>query len=233
MPRMPDAAVIAEPTELDVVVAHKGVVRWKCHTTGRAGHSARPEAGDNAIYKMAPVLTALQRYHREVLPGMGSHPLCGPATLSVGTIRGGTSVNTIPDRATIEIDRRLRPDEDPAAAYRHLIDHLAVEAGLAEPPQHDPPYMEGLALSDQQNGPLAERLATVARDVAGACRPVGVPYATDAAFLAAEGVPTVVFGPGSIDQAHTKDEWLSLDQLEEAAEILYRFLCLGADWGSR
>jgi acetylornithine deacetylase len=228
IPRLPDAAVIAEPTDLDVVVAHKGVTRWQCHTRGRAGHSCRPEAGENAIYKMAAVLEALQRYHREVLPGLGSHPLCGTATLSVGTIHGGVVVNTIPDRCTIEIDRRLRPGEVAAAAHRHLAEYLASLPGQTEPPTLDPPFMEGPAMSNADNGPLADRLASLVEEVAGRCRRLGVPYATDAAFLAAEGVPTVVFGPGSIAQAHTNDEWISLDQVERATEILYRFV---SSWG--
>ena len=155
---------------------------------------------------------------------MGSHPLCGPATLSVGTIHGGVSVNTIPDHATIEIDRRLRPDENPTAAYQHAVEYLNSHADLAGSPVHDPPYLEGPALSDEANGALAERLAKVVTQVTGRCRRVGVPYATDAAMLAAAGIPTVVFGPGSIQQAHTKDEWIALDQLEMAVEILVRFL---------
>jgi acetylornithine deacetylase/succinyl-diaminopimelate desuccinylase-like protein len=229
IPRAPDAAVIAEPTDLDVVVAHKGVVRWRCHTRGRAGHSAQPVPGDNAIYRMAPALVAIERYQREVVGSLACHPLCGPATVSVGTIRGGISVNTIPSRCTIEIDRRLPPGEDPQAAYRHLVDHLAVETDLDVRLEHDPPFMEGPALSDDANGPLADRLAGIAGEVAGRCRQVGVPYATDAAFIATLGTPTVVFGPGSIAQAHTDDEWLALDELEQAAEILYRFVRRGVD----
>jgi acetylornithine deacetylase/succinyl-diaminopimelate desuccinylase family protein len=229
IPRRPDAAVIAEPTGLDVVVAHKGVVRWRCHALGRAGHSARPEAGDNAIYKMARALVAMDRYQREVVGALKTHRLCGRATMSVGTVRGGTSVNTIPARCTIEIDRRLPPGEDPEGARQHLIDYLQREAGLDFPLQHDPPYMQGPALSDEKNGRLADRLAEIAAQVAGTCRRVGVPYATDAAFVSAAGIPTVVFGPGSIEQAHTDDEWLPLDQLEQAAEILYRFCREGLD----
>jgi acetylornithine deacetylase/succinyl-diaminopimelate desuccinylase-like protein len=223
IPRKPDAAVVAEPTGLDVVVAHKGVVRWRCHTRGRAGHSAQPERGDNAIYKMARVLRVLEGYQREVVATLGSHPLCGPATMSVGTIRGGISVNTIPAQCTIEIDRRLPPGEEPARAYRHLVDHLGRDGDLDFPLQHDPPYMQGPALSDENNRRLADRLVRIATGVVGDCRRVGVPYATDAAFIGEAGIPTVVFGPGSLAQAHTDDEWLPLDQLEQAAEVLYRF----------
>ncbi len=221
--RKPDAAVVAEPTDLDVVVAHKGVVRWRCHARGRAGHSAQPERGDNAIYKMARALRVLEGYQREVVGALGSHPLCGPATMSVGTIRGGISVNTIPAQCTIEIDRRLPPGEEPNEAYRYLIEHLARDGDLDFPLEHEPPYMQGPALSDEENRGLADQMVRIVTGVAGDCRPVGVPYATDAAFIAAAGIPTVVFGPGSIDQAHTDDEWLPLDQLEQAAEILYQF----------
>ncbi|MGA2064664.1 MAG: M20 family metallopeptidase [Thermoguttaceae bacterium] len=220
--RKPDAAVALEPTGLDVVVAHKGVIRWQCHARGRAAHSSQPEAGRNAIYLMARTVTALERL-AAALPGGPAHPLCGPATLSVGTIHGGTSVNTVPDRCTIEIDYRLPPGQDPQAARNGLIASLAQQADLAGGLEHAPPYMEGLPLSDELSGPLAERLAAVVTAVAGGCGRTGVPYASNAAFYAAVGVPTVVFGPGSLHQAHTADEWIPLDELYQAAEVLYRF----------
>ncbi|MHC4398090.1 MAG: M20 family metallopeptidase [Planctomycetota bacterium] len=229
IPRKPDAAVIAEPTDLDVVVAHKGVIRWRCHTRGRAGHSARPNADDNAIYRMGRLLVQLEQYQRGGVGRLCSHSLCGPATMSVGTVRGGVSVNTVPSRCTIEIDRRTPPGEDLESARRHLVEHLATNAPADTSAEHDPPFMQGPALSDESNGPLADQLARIARDVAGDCRKTGVPYATDAAFLAAAGIPTVVFGPGSIEQAHTDDEWISLDQLEQATEVFHRFARLGVD----
>jgi acetylornithine deacetylase/succinyl-diaminopimelate desuccinylase-like protein len=222
IPRRPDAAVVAEPTELDVVVAHKGTVRWRCHATGRAAHSAQPELGENAIYKMARGLSDIERYAREVVPSQGTHPLCGNPTLSVGVIRGGISVNTVPDRCTIEIDRRFLPGDDPEAAWRHAVQYLSRDAE-AEALEHEPPFLQSKALADESNGALAERLATIAGRVAGCGRRIGVSFGTDAACYAATGVPAVVFGPGSIRQAHTRDEWVALDQLEQAAEILYDF----------
>jgi acetylornithine deacetylase len=222
-PRRPDFAIVAEPTELDIVVAHKGMVRWRCRTRGRAAHSSLPQLGDNAIFRMAPVLTALERYHRDVLSRSPEHPLCGRATLSVGTIHGGISVNTVPDVCTIEIDRRLLPEDDPARVYRDVIDYLAGKVDRPGSIEHLPPMMESRGLSDAGNSALADRLAVAVREVRGTSQRIGVPFGTNATAYGAH-FPTVVFGPGSIAQAHTADEWLALDQLEQASEILYRFL---------
>jgi acetylornithine deacetylase len=221
IPRCPDAAVIAEPTSLDVVVAHKGVVRWRCITAGRAVHASCPEAGDNAIYKMARVLTALERYQRDIVPRLAAHPQCGSATISVGMIHGGISVNIVPDRCTIDIDRRLPAGENAEDARRHLADYLRQCPELDFPVEHEPSYMHGPPLSDDRNGRIACRLSALARAVGGRSQHTGAPYATDAGFIG-QAVPCVVFGPGSIAQAHTKDEWIALDQLQQAAEILYR-----------
>ncbi len=222
LPRAPDAAIVAEPTDLQVVVAHKGVVRWRCHTLGRAAHSSQPERGDNAIYRMGRVLGELEKYAAEVAPHLGSHPRCGSPTLSVGTVSGGLSVNTVPDRCTIEIDRRLIPGEQPRDAYQMVIDHVAKFVG-ADGVQHDPPFMTGPGLSERLSGPLAERLLAAIRPSCATSTTVGVAYGTNAAAISAAGVPCVVFGPGSIDQAHTADEWIDLDALQQASEILFRF----------
>jgi acetylornithine deacetylase/succinyl-diaminopimelate desuccinylase family protein len=227
-PRMPDYAIVAEPTDLEVVVAHKGMVRWKCRTHGRAAHSSRPDQGQNAIYRMARVVAALERYQRELLEHSPEHPLCGRPTLSVGTIHGGISVNTVPDCCTIEIDRRLLPDDVPAQKRQHVIDYLAQQSNLGDSIEHLPPMMESRGLSDTNNGALAAQLATAAREVRGTANTIGVPFGTNATAYGAH-FPTVVFGPGSIAQAHTADEWVALDQVEQASEILYRFLKRVAD----
>jgi acetylornithine deacetylase len=222
-PRRPDGCVVAEPTSLQVVVAHKGVVRWRCHARGRATHSSQPHLGINAIFRMRPVLAALERYQKEIAPTLGEHPRCGRPTLSVGTITGGLSVNTVPDRCTIEIDRRLIPGEDPHSAYRQVIEFVTREVGAESGIEHDAPFLIGVGLKDDHNPAVAGAMAAAATDAGIACQSIGVPYGTDAAAYDAAGVPSVVFGPGSIDQAHTADEWVSLDELEQASEALYRF----------
>jgi acetylornithine deacetylase len=223
LPRVPDAAIVAEPTRLNVVVAHKGAVRWRCHTTGVATHSSQPHLGDNAIYHMARVLQMFEQYGRDIVPTLASHPLVGQPTLSVGLISGGISVNTVPDRATIEVDRRVLPGEDPQAAFDHAIDFVNSRLTTGTPIVHDPPFMFTRGLADDANGELAGRLAAATREHGGPGERIGVPFGTDAPHFAATGCPTVVFGPGSIDQAHTADEWLDLDQLRTAADILYDF----------
>lgn len=222
LPRQPDVAVIAEPTSLNVVIAHRGVVRWKVRMRGRAAHSSQPHLGDNAIYKMARVIPVFERYQQEVTPTLTKHHLCGNPTLSVGTIQGGVSVNTVPDHVVIDIDRRVLPGEDPDEVYRFVVDYVNRNIGDLKV-EHEAPYISGGGLADDNNAELAERLARAARSITGRCDKIGVPYGTDAAVTGRWGIPSVVFGPGSIDQAHTCDEWLELAQLEKAAEILYRF----------
>jgi acetylornithine deacetylase/succinyl-diaminopimelate desuccinylase family protein len=222
-PRKPDAAIVAEPTSLDVVVAHKGCVRWECRIRGRAVHSSRPELGDNAIYKMARVLRVLERYQREVAPTLGEHPRCGRPSLSVGTITGGISVNTVPDECVIKIDRRLLPDEEPAVAMQHVVEYLAHDTTIDFPVHHDPPFLPSRGLPDHHNTNLGEQVRSTAESVSAGRKLIGVPYGTDASTFQNAGVPSVVFGPGSIDQAHTADEWIETNGLHQAAEVLYRF----------
>ncbi len=224
LPRVPDGCIVAEPTKLNVVVAHKGAVRWRCHTGGIATHSSQPHLGDNAVYHMARVLQVLESYAKEVVSHLSVHPLCGHPTLSVGLISGGISVNTVPDRCTIEIDRRVLPGEDPEVAYRHAIDYLSTVVPVGTPVIHDKPFLMTHGLSDEHNQAFGDQLGTVIRERhPNAGEAVGVPFGTNAPHYARTGCPTVVFGPGSIDQAHTADEWLEVEQLRAAGEILFEF----------
>ena len=227
LPRRPDAAIVAEPTELKVVVAHKGAVRWRIRTSGEAGHSSSPNPDANAIYKMAQTIRGLEEFQRTVLARRDAHPLCGPPTLSVGTIRGGLSVNTVPDACVIEVDRRILPGEQSDVVYREVIEFLASRSGSIRGIEHESPFLDGRSLADGPNQDLARKLTEASNTVFEGCEEIGVPFGTDAATLAAAGVPTVVFGPGSIQQAHTADEWLSVEQLELACEALYQFMARG------
>jgi acetylornithine deacetylase len=227
-PRLPDAAIVAEPTEFKVVVAHQGVVRLRCHTIGRAAHTSRPEAGINAIYGMAQIVQALECLHVALQKDGPSHPLCGRPTACVSTIHGGVGINTVPERATIEIDRRIGPNERPENAYedisRLIVEQVDVGRCRVE---LDPPTMQSRGLSDERNQTLAKSLAALVEKWCGTGKLIGVPYATDAAAIAAAGVPTVVFGPGSIAQAHTADEFIEVDALRLATDIFQKIATEG------
>jgi acetylornithine deacetylase len=217
-----DGAIVAEPTKLQIVKAHKGVVRWNVVATGRSCHSSSPEKGVNAIYRMGRLLVAIEEFAEE-LRRKRTDPLLGPATLSVGMIEGGTSVNTVPDRCRIEVDRRVIPGEDPLAAPGELDEFLRKRAGIELPYELEPAWLAAPALSPEGSGDLIARLGKAISAIQGSFEVTAVPYGTDAATIAGAGIPSVVFGPGDIAQAHTCDEWLALDQLEQASEMLYRF----------
>src|SRR2546423_8957204 len=119
--------------------------------------------GDNAIYRMSRVLQVFEQYGRDVVPKLATHPLCGHPTLSVGLISGGISVNTVPDRCTIEVDRRVLPVEDPQIALDHCLDFLQTQLGSRLPVVHEPPFMLTRGLADTNNGALAERLTSAIR----------------------------------------------------------------------
>ena len=220
--RRPDLTIIAEPTSLDIVVAHRGVTRWKLRTAGRASHSSKPAEGINAIYRMAKVVGHLEEYAAQLERDTTPHAMVGTPTLSVGRIEGGISVNVVPPECSIEIDRRVIPGEDQAAVIEKvavfLRDRLDFEFEML------PPWCEVGFLPDGGNSGLADQLMIHVEAVVGQRGKIGVPYGTNAAATAAAGVPTVVFGPGAMAQAHTKDEWIEAAQLEQASEILFRFL---------
>ena len=137
-------------------------------------------------------------------------------------IEGGISVNTVPDRCTVEIDRRLLPDEQAEAAMAEVVTYLQQQLPDLEL-QHAKPFLAAPGLSDRHNADLAQSLSQVIQQFGHAGQVIGVPYGTDASTLASPEVPAVVFGPGDIAQAHTADEWIELEQLRTAADILYAF----------
>ncbi|HVJ68986.1 MAG TPA: M20 family metallopeptidase, partial [Caulifigura sp.] len=224
LPVAPDVAIVAEPTSLDVVVAHRGVLRFKIRTAGVACHSSNPAAGVNAIYRMARVVSVLQEYAAQLASGE-QHPLCGPATLSVGRIDGGVSVNIVPESCSVEIDRRLRPGETFATALEELRQSVTTRVDF--PATFEPPWIECPPFGDGENRELSSDLLSHIGAVAGPRKAIGVPFGTHAAYTSAAGVPSVVFGPGSIEQAHTKDEFIEIEPLRQAAEIYYR-ICAGS-----
>jgi len=214
----PRAAFVGEPTSLKIIIAHRGVVRWAVAAQGKSAHSAHPEQGVNAIYRMASVVSGLEALAARIRQ-RPPHPLVGPPTLSVGTIHGGHSVNTVPDRCVIEVDRRLVPGESADAAeaeVRALVEARGATmerffaAGAFEVPRDA--AVVGMAVEAVE--------AVLGRDA----EVVGVAYATEAPEVFDAGIPCVVLGPGDGSKAHSADEFIALDQLEAAERIYERLM---------
>lgn len=216
---MPEAAIVAEPTELRLVRANKGVLRFRVLTRGRSAHSSKPHLGSNAIVAMAPVIEALAR-ENDRLAAASSHSLLGPATLSIGLIEGGAQVNFVPEHCGITLDRRLLPGEKGDAVLAGIDALLAPLNAKVERP--------ALLVDEAMETPLdAAVVATASAVLSGmgeAAESVGVPFGCDATKLSRAGIPSLIFGPGSIDQAHGAVEYVELRQVEKALDFYRRFL---------
>ncbi len=219
-----DYAIVAEPTLLNIVNAHKGVARWLLETTGRACHSSRPDQGVNAVYRMSKLLRGIEEYAAK-LQSLPPDPVLGPRTISVGRVAGGVSPNTVPDFCRADVDRRLLPGETFESATADLDEFLKTLPGVDFPFTLTQASPGCTPLDPAQSVELVKRFGSVIDSVVGNHTVHSVPFGTDASRIAVTGVPAVVFGPGDIAQAHTKDEWIDLSQLEPAAEILFRFAC--------
>jgi acetylornithine deacetylase/succinyl-diaminopimelate desuccinylase-like protein len=212
-----DLAIVGEPTGLRVVTAHKGNLWLRFQTRGRSAHGARPELGRNAIHAMARVVDLLETRYAASLRHR-RHIILGRPTVSVGVISGGTQANIVPDLCSILADRRTLPGET-EQSVRKEIASLFRTHGL-EVSMIDEKLGACLPLETDIRTPLVAQFM----NCIGQEGPLGVDYFCDASVLSQVGIPSVVFGPGDIAQAHTADEWVSLAQLDRARVVLTRFL---------
>ena len=203
-----DFVMAGEPTSLNVVYAHKGSCWLHLETSGVAVHASRPESGSNAIYKMGDAIDCLRR---EVAPRLAekSDPVLGHSTLSVGIIHGGSKVNIVPDYCEASVDIRTIPGIDTAFVedmLRNRVPDIRIQIRGSDPLYTDP------------NHPLIEKLKSLGSTLEGA------PWFCDAAVFASKGSASIAIGPGSIAQAHTADEFISLDDLEKGGAFFLSFL---------
>jgi len=216
-------AVVGEPTELRPVVAHNGCARFRLATRGVACHSSLPHEGRSAISAMARVIQHLETVHAPSLTA--SHDLTGYATCTLNTIRGGSAPNIIPDRCVIEIDRRSVPGErweaDVVGRLESSLADLAEADGaldyeLRVDSNHPP-------LTTDRNDGLTRWVQNVLKQQSLPTLCLGAPFCTHAGMLDSAGLPAIVIGPGSPHKAHTKDEWVAVEQIERGV-TLYRQL---------
>lgn len=212
-----DLAIVGEPTLLQVVTAHKGSLWLRLETRGKAAHGARPELGRNAVHEMARIVDALETDYAAGLKKR-RHKLLGTGTINVGTIAGGTQPNIVPASCAISIDRRTLPGETEAGVRREIQAFLATRQLKAS--FNNQKLAPCLPLETKSDLPLVKALL----QSVGQRKPAGVHFFCDAAVLAEGGIPSVVFGPGDIAQAHTIEEWISIKELERAKAFLVSYL---------
>lgn len=218
-----DAAVVCEPTSLAVMPAHKGFVWVEADFRGRAAHGSRPEAGVDAIEHAGRYLTALDSLRSRLRTGE-PHPLLGHGSFHAGTVDGGSAPSVYPDACRLVLERRTLPGENAAGIieeFQAVLDRLA-----ADVPELEAKVTQGLARPATEvssDSPLVEALLAACADEGVDPVVAGMTAWVDAAFLNEAGTPAVCFGPGSIAQAHSADEWIDPSEIVTCAAVLERF----------
>ncbi|MBA2695787.1 MAG: M20 family metallopeptidase [Actinobacteria bacterium] len=220
-PQRPEllGCVVAEPTDLQTIIAARGACYLDITVTGVAAHAGRPDDGRNAISGAAAIVAELERWHAEL--AAQAHPLVGPPTFNVGTVHGGTGGSVVPAECRLGVDRRLLPGErieDVLAAARGRLDRLRLgERGLSYTVD-SPMDMPGFETPAEHA--LVSAIDGAARAAGGPGLPLGGwTAACDGGFVATQwSMPVVVLGPGSVnEQAHRPDESVGVDDLVTAA----------------
>ena len=219
-------AVVGEPTQLDVITACKGIIRWKITTNGKAAHSSRPEKGQNAIYDMMDLIYGIKN---DLIPSYKNtkHRLLGSPTFSVGCINGGIAVNIIPDKCSIEVDRRLLPGETGDSAKSEILELINrlkkvnkdLDIYISEP------TVETIPIDTDINEKIVKTSMKSCDKIIGKSKMKGVCFGCDASSFTGAGIPSIVLGPGNILQAHTEDEFVNLEEVCHASEI-YSQICI-------
>ena len=212
--------VAGEPTGLEVVRACKGTVRWFVELNGRAAHTAKPHEGLSAINAGRALLGA---YDSEMERRAYAHPLLGAPTLTCTAFEAGEGPNTVPSKARLRFDYRYLPSESGAkvhAEFKAIAENLETAMpGLGV--SVEPPFVDSSAMDVPEDSTVVATMRAICVRRGLPSVPRGVPYGSDATKMVNDGgIPTIVFGPGSIDQAHSVGEYVEIDQVVAAAEML-------------
>lgn len=193
-----------EPTENRLIYCHKGQLRLKVTAYGKAAHASVPEQGENAILKLNEAITKISSSKFSA-----NHNILGKPTINIGKINGGTASNIVPDKAEMMIDRRVLPNEDISKVvkfYQNLLKSLSVEVdGLFKPAEFD------------NNSYIIQKMQKILKKFNMNTNPTGVLFTTQLGEM--KNVQGVVFGPGSVKQAHKIDEFVQINEVEMAYNI--------------
>lgn len=215
-----DAAIVTEPTALNLCVAHRGFVWLEITTQGKAAHGSRPDLGLDAIVKMGHILVGLDQLDRS-LQAAPTHRLLGSGSLHASLIEGGQELSSYPERCILQIERRTIPGETQETVEAEIREVLAkVQAADPSIQASFKTIFKQAPFEVAADAPIVQTIARQA-GLLHAATPeiVGAAWWTDAALLAEAGIPTVLFGPGGVG-AHAVIEWADLEQLQRCSEIL-------------
>ena len=210
--RRPDAALVLEPTDLEVTLAHRGFAWYRVEYEGIAAHGSQPDLGVDAIDLALDGLIAL-RALGDRLDAAKRHPLLGAGSVRVATIEGGTDAATVADRCVLVVERRTLPGEDDPGAELELV--LAPSRPARIVPLVARPAME----ADPDSPIVTAVLSAVERATGRAATRRGDPWWTDAGLIAAAGIPVVLVGAAG-GGAHADEEWVSIDSLAALVAVI-------------
>jgi len=203
-----DFGIAGEPTELRIVRACKGCVRWTIEIVGKSAHTSRPQEGIDAIRIAEDLLRCLRD---SGIAGSGTHPLLGASTLTCTMFRAGEGPNTVPASARLTFDYRTLPDQAGAEVWNEIEAMTRRFAATLPPPARvivEPPFIDTTGMDVPGDSPIVVAMQDVCASFGMSAEPIGVPFGSDATKMTAGGIPSIIFGPGSIAQAHTADEFV-------------------------
>jgi acetylornithine deacetylase len=203
-----DAAIVCEPTELQVATGHRGFAGFEIETHGVAAHGSRPDLGVDAISNMGPILVRLSELDARLQAG-SRHPLLGTGSLHASLIEGGQEFSSYPARCMITGERRTLPGETVADVERDLR-ALVAESTDAE--------VRMTVARDAFELDRSHELVQVVARASGAHEVVGLPFWADSALVSAAGIPTLLFGPAGAG-AHAAVEWVDIESLERCRAV--------------
>ena len=228
----PAAVIVGEPTEMKVIAGHKGGYEMHTHFTGIAGHSSDPRRGVNAIHYAARFIVFLEKLSAEFAQNPPADSAFDPpqSTLNIGTIRGGAGRSIIAEDCALDWELRITPPDDGKETMKRINSFLT-DVLLPEM-QKNFPTADIVTTTESEYPGLAfdpgSTALSVVQQISGENTFTTVPFGTDAGCFYRDGLPTVVFGPGSIEQAHKPDEYIELSQIKACLKFLQKL----GDWQS-
>jgi acetylornithine deacetylase len=224
----PSAVIIGEPTDMKVIVAHKGKKSLRARVRGFEAHSSLAPKGVNAIEYAAEMIAFLKRMGQRCAkngPFDNDYDVAH-TTVHTGVIHGGTALNIVPKDCSFDFEFRYIAGVDPEALFGELktfVDRELLPAMQAVAPDTGITFEE-ISAFPGLNMPEEADLVVLAKKLAGANMVRKVAFGTEAGLFQQAGLPTIICGPGSISQAHKPDEWVSLDQLAQCENFMHRLL---------